>query len=123
MARILIVEDEPHLLRVMSMWLARNGHEVLESSDGIEALEVLDRERVDLIVSDVNMPRLDGIELMRTVREERALEIPCVLLSARCDHARLQDAIKTFNVQLYPKPFSPSRLVAQISHLLDTPVA
>ena len=123
MARILIVEDEPHLLRVMSMWLTRNEHEVLESSDGIEALEVLDREGVDFIVSDVNMPNLGGIELIRTVREERGLDIPCLLLSARCDHAELQEAIKDYNVKLYPKPFSPSRLVAQISTLLDSPVA
>ncbi|MFQ5494300.1 MAG: response regulator [Phycisphaerae bacterium] len=118
MSRILIAEDEAHILRVMSLWLKRHGHDILEAPDGAAALELLDREGADLLISDMNMPRVDGFELVRAVRESRELAIPIMLLSARCDHDRLSRRMRPFHVLLFPKPFVPSRLVAEIDRLL-----
>ena len=118
MAKILIVEDEVHIARVMAMWLERHGHQVLDVADGAAALELIDREDVDLIISDMNMPGLDGVGLVRAIREERGLQLPILLVTARCDQAKLLEQIEPYNVRLYPKPFVPSRLVADIEGML-----
>ena len=145
MARILIVEDEAHTVAVMSLWLKQHGYEVVEAANGAEALEILckesapDRPRqggeagadrleagptgerplpVDLIISDVNMPQGDGLELAKAVREKCGLEVPFIMLTSRCDQSALAKEMEPYDVQLYPKPFMPSRLVAQIGRLL-----
>lgn len=118
MARILIAEDEAHIVRVMSLWLTRHGHEVFETPDGARALEVFRRESIDLIISDMNMPEMDGYELAKTVRDELHSDVPFMLLTARCDQETMSARLKPLNVHLYPKPFTPSRLVAQIDLLL-----
>lgn len=118
MARILIAEDEVHILRVTSMWLSRHGHEILEATNGAEALKLLETECVDLIISDMNMPIIDGLGLVRAVRNDHGLTVPFLLLTARCDRVELAARMEPFSVHLYPKPFVPSRLVADIDRLL-----
>lgn len=118
MARILVVEDEAHIARVMSLWLTRHGHSIVEACNGQVALDILAGEAVDMIISDVNMPELDGLELARVVRIERRLDTPFLLLSARCDQDSLCDRVRPYGVRLYPKPFVPSRLVADIEAML-----
>ncbi len=123
MARILVVEDDAHMVRVLSMWLARNGHEVVEAHDGEEAKGILIDAEVDAVVSDVNMPRLDGLDLVRWIRAEKSSELPVLMLSSRCDQDSMNARLKPYNVRLNPKPFSPSRLVVEIEHLLAAKVA
>lgn len=119
MARILIVEDETHIARVMSLWLGRHGHEVIMAGDGLAALEMLAAHAVDLIITDMNMPGLDGMGLIAKVRRELELSVPILLLSARCDRDNLTEKLRPYNVQLFPKPFVPSRLVADIERALQ----
>ncbi|HUU85758.1 MAG TPA: response regulator [Phycisphaerae bacterium] len=119
MARILVVDDDAHMLRVLSMWLARNGHQVLEASDGQNAREILGDTDVDLVVSDVNMPRLSGLELVEWVRAELSDALPMVVLSSRCDQSSIAENLKQHGACLHPKPFSPSRLVVEIERLLS----
>ncbi|MCO6436334.1 MAG: response regulator [Phycisphaerae bacterium] len=114
MARVLIVEDEPHIARVMALWLSRHGHTVLETTNGKKALEVLAGESVDIIVTDMNMPEMDGVTLVEKARSDLGLKTPILLLTARCDHAAVQAQLDPFGVRLYTKPFVPSRLVADI---------
>lgn len=122
MARILIVEDETHIARVMSLWLGRHGHDVVMAANGLTALELLNAESVDLIITDMNMPGLDGLGLITRVREQLRLTVPILLLSARCDRDNLTEKLQPYHVQLFPKPFVPSRLVADIERALQ-PVA
>jgi DNA-binding response OmpR family regulator len=121
MANILIAEDEAHIVRVLALWLSRNGHRIIEASDGQKALEAVDREPVELIISDMNMPVLDGLEFAKVLREQKKVDIPFLMLSSRSDQARLADMVKGYGVTLYPKPFVPSRLVAEIDRLLEAP--
>lgn len=118
MAKILVVEDEAHIARVMAMWLTRHGHEIVEAANGRVALDVLDREEVDLIISDMNMPMLDGLGLAMAVRNERGLRMPILLVTGRCDQRALATQLEPLNVKICPKPFVPSRLVADIEELL-----
>lgn len=123
MARILMAEDEAHIMRLLSLWLGRHGHQVLEAADGAVALSLLDQQQVDLIICDMNMPVLDGAGLIKAVREERGLDMPILMVTARCDQAKLIKEMKPYNVTLYPKPFVPSRLVADIDRLLSASAA
>lgn len=120
MARILIAEDDAHVLRVLSMWLTRNGHEVFEACDGQAAKEVLIASEVDVVVSDINMPRMNGLELARWIRAEKDATLPIVILSSRCDQDHLAAELKEYDIRVLPKPFSPSRLVVEIERLVGS---
>lgn len=118
MARILIADDDAHTVRVMSIWLKRNGHEVVETRNGAQALEKLKETRVDLVLSDMNMPVLNGTGLLRGIREELKLEVPFIMLTSRCDQDELIQQVKPLHGELFPKPFVPSRLVMRIEEIL-----
>ena len=78
---VLVVEDEPVIRELMSMLLEDEGYAVHQAVDGVEALETVERHRIDLVLSDVKMPRLDGASLARQLRS-RGDPIPVVLMSA-----------------------------------------
>lgn len=121
MAKILIAEDDVHILRLLSIWLKRNGHEVSEANNGIQARDLYSAAPdggFDLIVSDINMPGMSGIELAQWLRVEMKSDIPLILLSSRCDQAGMSEKLDPIGVQVHPKPFSPSRLVQEIEKRL-----
>jgi CheY-like chemotaxis protein len=118
MAKILIADDDAHIVRVLSMWLGRHGHEVVTARNGEAALETLDGASVDLIISDMNMPVLDGVGLAKAVRGKVGATIPIIVLTARCDQERLSEQLAVYGVRVYPKPFLPSQLVVEINQLL-----
>ena len=123
MGRILIAEDDAHVLRVMSMWLTRSGHEVAEASNGLEAQEQLEEGGIDLLVTDINMPGCDGVRLVEWLREELGCGIPVIIISARCDQAKIGAKMSALSAAVHPKPFSPSRLSAEIDGLLSSAAA
>ena len=118
MAKILIAEDDAHAMRLMSMWLTHRGHEVLEARNGEEAKKLVGQGGVECVVTDVNMPHCDGIQLVEWLRREAGLTIPVITLSARCDQAKLGEKLSALEVSVHPKPFSPSRLSAEIEQKL-----
>ena len=115
MSRILVVEDDPHILRLISMWLQRQGHVVFEARNGLAALELVRAEPVDILVSDINMPGMDGLALIDAVMGEGCVRRGVVVLTNRWDHAAISDRLADWGVQVLPKPFSPTRL----SELVD----
>lgn len=118
MASILVAEDDVHILRVVVLWLKRNGHQVSESRNGREALERLRLGGIDLLVSDVNMPGMTGIELLTGAKAEGLLPNGAILLTSRCDQKEIADAIRANGGVVHPKPFSPSRLIQVIEDKL-----
>lgn len=116
MARILVVDDDPGVRDVIE--LALDGYELFFAEDGLEALEVLERQQVDLVVLDVMMPRLDGVETLRRIRlGETTGDLPVVMLTARVgedDHMRGYQA----GADAYlTKPFDPDDLVATVEEV------
>lgn len=120
-ATILIVEDEAHIAHILCIWLERHGYRTLKAPNGAVALELLRQgdETVDAIISDANMPVLDGMSLLRAIRDDLGLSLPFLLLTARCDQAMLAETLASLNVNIYPKPFMPSRIVEEIQRLLE----
>jgi CheY-like chemotaxis protein len=120
MARILIAEDDRHILRVLSLWIGRNGHEVLTAEDGLEALELLRKHRPDLLITDVNMPGLGGIELLERARQESLTHRQAIVLTSRCDQSEIEARAGRLCAVVHPKPFSPQHLMGTIESALRT---
>ena len=119
MTTILIVDDEPPILDLVRFTLEDADVRVVEASDGVEALVVARRVRPDLILLDVHMPRLDGLEACRQIRREPALaRTPIVMLTAagqEADRARGREAGAD---EYLTKPFSPLALLALVEALV-----
>ena len=116
MAEILIVDDEPHLREVVRYALEREGHTVREASDGRVALAELARSEPDLMVLDVLMPELDGIEVCRRVRQSSRL--PIVFLSSRGEELDRVLGLELGGDDYVTKPFSPRELVSRVKAVL-----
>lgn len=117
MATILLIDDDPALLNVLSMSLEDAGHQVRCARDGLEGLSALGASAADLIVSDVNMPRLDGFAFCRKLRDAANLT-PLILLTSR--DTEIDEALG-FDLgadDYIAKPFSTRILVARINALL-----
>lgn len=119
MARILIADDDAHVARVMGLWLQRHGHAVVSVGNGAQALSVIEAGGVDLLLSDMNMPVMDGVVLAKTLREQGVSDLPIIMLTARCDQETLCKQMAEFHVTVYPKPFVPSRLVEDVNARLS----
>lgn len=116
MAKILVCDDDKEIVEAIEIYLTQDGHQVLEAYDGIEAVEILKKESVDLLIMDIMMPRMDGIRATLKIREEN--NIPIIILSAKSEDA---DRILGLNIgadDYITKPFNPLELVARVkSHL------
>ncbi|HOA72627.1 MAG TPA: response regulator [Phycisphaerae bacterium] len=118
MATIVLAEDDVHIMRVVSMWLKQHDHQVFEAPNGKRALELVRSGVCDVLVTDVNMPLMDGIELVKTCAAERLPRLGVVMLTSRCDQADIVDSLQGLRVVFHPKPFSPSRLVKEVDELI-----
>lgn len=116
MAKILVCDDDKEIVEAIEIYLTQDGHQVLEAYDGIEAVEILKKESVDLLIMDIMMPRMDGIRVTLKIREKH--NIPIIILSAKSEDA---DKILGLNIgadDYITKPFNPLELVARVkSHL------
>lgn len=119
MAKILIVDDDPDILRLLEFSLQRVGHTVLISSNGNEGLAQLDREQPDLIVADVMMPEMTGYDFCRQVRAKPSTkETPIIIFSARFQPVDRQTALQAGATDYLAKTDTPDALVARIQELL-----
>ena len=118
MKTVLVVDDEPALRAVVREILQDEGYAVVEAPDGRAMLELVARERPDLVLMDVMMPGGDGREAYRMLREREDLpQIPVVMMSAAVLPHGLDPTITAF----LPKPFSLARLVALVADLIGSP--
>ena len=114
MARILIAEDQVHIRHVLKMWIKQHGHEVLEASNGRAALDTLKAEEVDLLITDVNMPEMDGIDLARLAFNACSTLRHVFVVTSRCDQKDILDQLSDPRVAVFPKPFSPSQIIKDV---------
>ena len=113
---ILVADDDPHLREVVRYTLVQAGFEVIEARDGKEALEKIRARAPTLLVLDIMMPELDGLEVCRAVRKEHPF--PIVFLSSRDDELDRVLALELGGDDFVPKPFSPRELLARVKAVL-----
>ena len=111
-AKILVVDDEPNILGTLAPLLRSRGYEVHTATNGRAAIEAVDREKPDLVVLDLGLPDMDGVDVCRTIRE--SLTIPIVVLSARASERDKVRALDTGADDYVTKPFGAEELVARV---------
>jgi carbamoyltransferase len=113
---ILVVDDEPKIVKQARDYLERSGYRVLEAGDGKTALAQMRHERPDLIVLDLNLPEMDGLDVCRALRRES--DVPIIMLTARVDETDRLIGLELGADDYITKPFSPRELVARVRAVL-----
>lgn len=116
MAKILVVDDEPNIREVVGLYLRREGYIVVEAADGEEALELYWRHRPDLVVLDLILPKLGGLEVCRRIQSER--RVPLIMLTARGEEEDRVLGLDAGADNYVVKPFRPRELVRRVAALL-----
>lgn len=116
MNRILIVDDDPHIRELAKVFLRREGFEIVEAADGLEALARLASLKTDLVVLDIMMPKMDGWELCRQLKE--AYDLPILMLTAKGETSQKLKGFQLGTDDYLVKPFEPLELVARVKALL-----
>lgn len=118
--KILVCDDEPHILHVVSAKLRNNGFDVLTAADGAEGYELARAEQPHLVFTDYQMPLLSGLELCAKLRgDARTAHIPAVMLTARGFSLSEADLSHTNIRKVLVKPFSPREVLATARQILD----
>ncbi len=118
--KILVVDDEPPIVRLMEFILARQGHEMLVAVNGQEALDKVRAHQPDLVLLDIMMPRIDGYEVARTLRADPATaDLPIIMLSAKAQEEDIQKGMDVGVNEYITKPFSPDQLVHVVGDYLS----
>lgn len=117
--KILVVDDEIHILRVVAIKLKNNGFEVLTASDGKQGFEIAMQHKPDIIVSDYQMPNMTGVEMVKKLRQEKETsEIPVIMLTARGFAIEELEKVSLNISEFLSKPFSPKELLNTIENIL-----
>jgi DNA-binding response OmpR family regulator len=113
---VLVVDDEPEIVRLVRDYLERAGFAVATAGDGDEALRVAHRSRPDIVVLDLGLPGIDGLDVARELR--RSGEMPIIMLTARTEEADRVAGLELGADDYVSKPFSPRELVARVRAVL-----
>jgi len=120
MTRVLIIDDEAPIRLLCRVNLEAEGMEVLEAADGVQGVETARRERPDVVLLDVIMPRLDGWDVAETLaKDEATKEVPIIFLTARAEIRDRAHGLDIGGVEYVTKPFSPLELAPLIESLLE----
>jgi DNA-binding response OmpR family regulator len=119
--KVLLCDDESHILRAAEFKLSRAGYDVSTAANGLEAWEAIQADRPDILVTDLQMPEMDGLELSRRLRECPAThDLPILMLTAKGFEAgHLELAEKCGVLAVLPKPFSPRELLRYVDNVLS----
>ncbi|MCK9281795.1 MAG: response regulator [Ignavibacteriaceae bacterium] len=117
---ILVADDSPTIRKFVSVALTVKGYDIISCSDGMEALEKLPNNKIDLLITDLNMPNVDGFELINIVRNNSDLkELPIIVLSSLGSNDDIQRGLECGANSYLIKPFDPKRVLYEVSKYLN----
>ncbi|MCB0193704.1 MAG: response regulator transcription factor [Anaerolineae bacterium] len=114
---VLVVDDEPNIREVVELYLQREGYEVEVAGDGAAALQAIERKTPDLIVLDLMLPAINGLQITRMLREGD-YNVPIIMLTAKSDETDRINGLELGADDYVTKPFSPKELVARVKAVL-----
>ncbi|HEX4752516.1 MAG TPA: response regulator transcription factor, partial [Solirubrobacterales bacterium] len=117
-ATVLVVDDEPTIVEIVGRYMERAGFETYTAADGYQALDLANEHRPDLVVLDVMLPGIDGIEVMERLQERTGPPIAVILLTARGEESDRLVGLRHGADDYVVKPFSPAELVARVEAVL-----
>ncbi|MGI8429549.1 MAG: response regulator [Solirubrobacteraceae bacterium] len=115
---VLVVDDEPTIVEVLARYLERAGYRTRVAGDGVGALEAAASQRPDLVVLDLMLPGLDGLEVMRRLRDQTPERVAVILLTAKGEESDRVIGLRLGADDYVVKPFSPAELVARVDAVL-----
>ncbi|HCA48735.1 MAG TPA: two-component system response regulator [Armatimonadetes bacterium] len=119
--KILVVDDERHIVRLVEVNLTRAGYEIATAYDGIEALEKVKSEKPDMIVLDVMMPRMDGFEVLKRLQADASTQdIPVIMLTAKAQDADIFRGWSSGVSSYLTKPFNPRELLTFVERIFQS---
>jgi DNA-binding response OmpR family regulator len=122
MSTVLIADDDPDILALVTFKVKQAGYTLVTATDGAAALAAARETTPDLVVLDVSMPRMSGLEVCRELRQDAATaKVPVLLLTARAQEADIEAGFDVGADDYVVKPFSPRELVARIAAILGPP--
>ncbi|MGK9477039.1 response regulator [Melioribacter sp. OK-6-Me] len=117
---ILIADDSPTIRKFVSVALSTKGYEIIACADGMEALEKLPGNKIDLLITDLNMPNVDGFQLIKSIREnEEYKELPIIVLSSLGSSEDIHRGLEYGANSYLIKPFDPERVLYEVSKYLN----
>ena len=119
--RILVVEDEPSLAEVVSLYLKRAGFQVQIASDGKQAMNILERQLPDFVILDLMLPEVDGLSITRWLRDRS--DVPIIMVTARREEIDRITGLEMGADDYVVKPFSPQELVSRVRNSACAPTA
>jgi len=117
---ILVADDSPTIRKFVSVALSVKGYDIIACSDGMEALEKLPNNRIDLLITDLNMPNVDGYQLITSIRgNDEFKDLPIIVLSSLGSNEDIQKGIECGANSYLIKPFDPKRVLYEVSKYLN----
>lgn len=117
MTKILVVDDDVHIRELITLFLRNEGFEIVVAKDGAEALEIVGKSQIDLVILDIMMPRLDGWELCKEIRR-MDLNMPLLMVTVKGESAQKVKGFQLGTDDYLTKPFDPLELVMRVKALL-----
>jgi len=119
MARVLVIEDEDHIWKIIQYKLKSENHEPIWAKDGLQAMKILEEIKPDLIISDIMVPYLDGIQILKKIRSKEELkDIPVIMLTSKSQEKDVITGLKMGAQDYITKPFSPAELILRVNKIL-----
>lgn len=116
---IMTVDDSTSIRQMVNFTLAQEGYEVVEAVDGKDALSKLNMKRVDMVLTDLNMPNMDGIDLIRQLRENQKFKfMPIIMLTTESQQSKKEEGKKAGATGWIVKPFNPDQLVSVVKRVI-----
>ncbi len=123
MPKILIVDDEADVVRLLQFRFEKEGFDIISAGDGQTALALVEEEMPDLVVLDIMMPLMDGMEVLRQIRSRRATSrVPVIMLTAKTASPTVDQARQLWVSDYIMKPFDPEALVVKAKKALKIPI-
>lgn len=123
MKKLLLIEDDDLLRKSLAHFLRRQEFEVVEKSNGLDALNEIRSSSFDLIITDLNIPFVGGLEIINTIRNELSLTVPVIVLTSSGVETTELEAFDIGASEFIPKPFSPPILKARIEKLIQKTIS
>ncbi len=124
MAKILVIEDENHIWSVIDYKLSKEGHELIRAEDGLEAQVLVREESPDLVISDVLVPYVNGLQILQEIKSDPELkQIPVIMLSSKSQEKDVLKGLELGATDYIKKPFSPEELILRVNKVLKRRMA
>ena len=119
MAKILIIEDDEHIWKLIEYRLKKEKHELIWACDGLKAMDVLETIKPELIISDIMVPYMDGIQILKKIKaDDKLKDIPVIMLTSKAQEQDILTGLELGAQDYMAKPFSPAELVLRVTKAL-----